>query len=150
LDLSGITKEYYSDKEKYTKMIEKFNLQNKVKLFNDFIPADEVKYFFSAADAVLLPYKNATQSGIIQIANNFKKPVIATNVGGLGEMVLEGKTGYVVPPDNPQEFAEALQKFYENYDEDYYTQNVGEEARKYSWETFTNELLSFSEEGLDE
>jgi len=144
-----IAGEYYSDKEKYIKLIEKFGLQNKVKLFNDFIPAEEVKYFFSAADVVLLPYKNATQSGIIQIANNFRKPVIATNVGGLGEMVLEGKTGYVVPPDNPKEFAQALKKFYENYDEDYYSNNVEVEARKYSWETFSGELLSFAKEGSE-
>ncbi len=145
-----IAGEYYSDKEKYIRMIEKFNLHNKVKLYNDFIPADDVKYFFSAADAVLLPYKNATQSGIIQIANNFNRPVIATDVGGLGEMVHEGKTGFVVPPNNPSEFAKAIKKFYENYDEEFYTKNVESEAQKYSWETFTDELLSFAKKGLSE
>ena len=135
--------EFYSGKEKYFEMIEKFNLKEKVLMFNDFIPTEEVKYFFSAADVVMLPYKDATQSGILQIANNFHKPVIATDVGGLSELIDEGKTGFVVEKNNPPKIAEAINKFYENYDEDFYAKNVAQRAGMYSWERFAKELINF-------
>jgi len=79
--------EFYSNEEKYISLIQKLEIENRVKLFSDFIPTNEVKYYFSACDVVVLPYKSATQSGIVQIANNFDKPMISTNVGGLSEVI---------------------------------------------------------------
>ncbi len=145
-DLTAIIAgEFYTDKKKYFDLIDNFNLKNKLLMYNEFIPTNEVKYFFSASDVVILPYKNATQSGIIQIAHNFNKPVIATNVGGLSEIIEEGKTGFVVEKNNPPKLAEAIRKFYEYYDEKIYIENVKRKAEMFSWETFTNLLIEFAE-----
>ena len=130
--------EFYSNKEKYLNLIKELNLTESVHLFTDFIPTSDVKYYFSAADSVILPYRDATQSGIVQIAVNFKKPVIATDVGGLSEVIREGETGYIVPKENPPALAEAVLKFYSELDEKKFTENIEKEAAKYSWENFVN------------
>ncbi|MBI3786666.1 MAG: glycosyltransferase, partial [Ignavibacteriales bacterium] len=95
---------------------------------------DKVGIYFSACDVVVLPYISATQSGIVQIAYQFDKPVIATNVGGLAEVVLDGKTGYIVPPEQPQALASAVIQFYEERRETEFVSNVKAEKKKYSWE----------------
>jgi glycosyltransferase involved in cell wall biosynthesis len=77
---------------------------------------------------------SATQSGIAQIAYNFDKPVVATNVGGLAEVVVHEKTGFLVPPHDPRALAEALRKFYRENRENEFAANVKIEKRKYSWE----------------
>ena len=95
----------------------------------------------SAADVVVLPYKDATQSGIIQIANNFKKPVIATDVGGLGEIIHNGENGYIVEKENPKKLAEAIKKFYEEKKEEEFSKNIQKESEKYSWEKFVEGIM---------
>lgn len=137
-----IAGEFYSDKEKYLDQIKQLEVEHKVIINSDFIPNDNVKYYFSAADVVVLPYKSATQSGIVQIANNFNKPVISTNVGGLGEIVKNGYNGYLVNPDKI-ELASAIVKFYAEDNENEFVENVKKETEKYSWEKFVEELISF-------
>jgi glycosyltransferase involved in cell wall biosynthesis len=83
---------------------------------------------------VVLPYTSATQSGIAQIAYNFDKPVIATDVGGLGEVVLDGLTGFLVPPDNPAALAAGIRRFYDEKRETGFAARVREEKKKYSWD----------------
>lgn len=133
--------EYYSNKEKYERLIDKFGIKDLVNLFTDFIPTSEVKYYFSAADAVILPYKNATQSGIVQIAMNFKKPVVATNVGGLGEVIKDGLTGFVVEKENPEQLAEAILRFYKGDKEAEFINNICNELEKYSWGKFVDGMM---------
>lgn len=85
-----------------------------VVIVSGYIPNEEVGMYFAAADLVVLPYESATQSGIVQIAYGFKKPCIVTNVGGLPEVVLDGKTGYIVPPKDPVAIAEKTIEFFTN------------------------------------
>ena len=89
--------EYYSNEEKYKALIDKLEIKDKLVLFNSFIPNEEVRYYFSAADIVVQPYKSATQSGISQIAMHFEVPMIVTDVGGLKEIVKDEVNGYVTP-----------------------------------------------------
>jgi len=133
--------EFYSNKDKYISLINDLKINNIVHLFSDFIPKDEVKYFFSAADVVVLPYKDATQSGIVQIANNFEKPIISTQVGGLGEVIKNGETGFLVEKENPEKLAEAILKFYDEEKEKEFSTNIRKEADKFSWEKFVNGML---------
>lgn len=150
LDLALIVAgEFYSDKDKYTSMISRLGLNDNIFLFDLFIPAQEVKNFFSAADAVILPYKDATQSGIVQVAMNFRKPVIASNVGGLGEVVLDGATGYVVGKENPEALAEAIFRFYNEHREAEFVANIEREVDKYSWKTFVTGMFKFIKESSD-
>ncbi len=128
--------EFYDSKQKYLDLIENLNIKNNVKIFSDFIPNDEVKYYFSAAEVVVLPYREATQSGIFQIANNFEKPIIAANVGGLGEEIENGKTGYVVEKNNPQALADAIFKFINEQKNNEFSANVRDKKEKYSWKNF--------------
>jgi D-inositol-3-phosphate glycosyltransferase len=133
--------EFYSNKEKYFNLIERFGVKDFLHLFTDFIPTSEVKYYFSAADCVILPYKDATQSGIVQIAMNFRKPVIATNVGGLAEVVIEGKTGFIVEKEKPEQLASAILKFYQENKESEFVDNISEQLEKYSWSNFVNGIM---------
>jgi len=136
--------EFYTDKDKYLSLIEDLKIGGSVRLFTDFIPSGEVKYYFSACDAVILPYKSATQSGIVQIAMNFRKPVIATDVGGLKEVVLNNKTGFIVDEINPEKLAAAIQKFYTENREEEFVANVEREVEKYSWSRFTEGIYELT------
>ena len=131
-----IAGEYYSNEDKYLKIIENLGIKEDILFFTDFIPTSEVKYYFSASDCVILPYRDATQSGIVQIATNFSKPVIAANVGGLSEVIENGKTGYIVEKENPEALAGAIMKFYIENKEKEFEENIALEVKKYSWESF--------------
>jgi glycosyltransferase involved in cell wall biosynthesis len=122
-------------------IIEKHQLQNVVHLKTDFIPNSEVRYYFSAADLVVQPYKHATQSGITQIAFHFEKPMVVTNVGGLAEVVPDGKVGFVAEP-NAESIADAIIKFFQPHSIADLRGNILTEKRKYSWETFTEVMMN--------
>lgn len=136
-----IAGEFYDDEKKYTDLIKKLKLEDNIIVFSDFIPADEVKYYFSAADAVVLPYKSATQSGIVQIAVNFRTPVIATDVGGLSEVIKNNETGYIVETENPKQLADAINKFYDDNKESEFLNNISKIAEQYSWKNFVNGIF---------
>jgi glycosyltransferase involved in cell wall biosynthesis len=132
--------EYYSNEEKYQQMISDLKLDDAVIVVNQFIKDSEVKNYFCAADLIAQPYKNATQSGVTQIAYHFETPILVTNVGGLPEMVPHQKVGYVTPV-NPQAIAEALTDFYKNQRELIFKKNLKVEKQKYSWDKMTTKVL---------
>lgn len=121
-------------------IIAQHGLQSRVHLVTDFIPNSEVRYYFSAADLVVQPYKHATQSGITQIAFHFEKPMVVTNVGGLAEVVPDGKVGFVAEPDVTA-IADAILRFYEPGSIPDLKQNILNEKKKYTWETFTDVMM---------
>jgi len=133
--------EYYSSSEPYLKLIKEYNLENLIELRTDFIPDDEVNLYFSAADMVVQPYKSATQSGVTQIGYHFNKPMLVTNVGGLSEIIPDGKIGYVVEP-KPKSIANALVDFYVSDRRIAFETNIIEEKKKFSWSNMANTFLS--------
>lgn len=138
-----IAGECYEDPQKYIDIVNRLKIDKYLDIRMDFIPDRDVKYYFSAADVIVLPYKTATQSGITQIAYNFNRPVILSNVGGLSEIVIDGKTGYVVNPD-PNDLTNAINKFFtENKFQEFYN-NIKEYKKEYSWKTFADKLIEFS------
>ena len=112
----------------------------------DYVPNDRVAAYFSAADVVILPYLSATQSGITQIAYNFDKPVIASDVGGLAEVVKHGVTGTIVPPNQPGLLAEAILEYYHRNLEATMVPRVKEEKRLYSWDYFVEAIEALCRE----
>lgn len=126
--------EFYEDEAPYREKLRALGLERTVTIRSDYLPNDEVKQYFSAADAVVLPYSSATQSGIAQIAYNFDTPVIATAVGGLTEVVRDGETGLLVPPDDPAALSAAVTRFFSSVDRGRFRAAVREEKRKYSWD----------------
>jgi len=131
--------EFYCDSKPYFEIIKKHKLEDYVIMSNNFIPDDKVKDYFCAADLVVQPYKNATQSGVTQIAYHFNKPMIVTDVGGLSEMVPDNKVGYIVKPEI-NDIAKAIEKFYSDKKEDEFVNNVKVEKTKYSWENLINKI----------
>ncbi len=107
-----IVGEFYEPKEKYFEKIKELNLTKHVMIVDEFVPNEEVGIYYLSSDVVVLPYNSATQSGILNIAYGFKKPVVVTDVGGLPELVEDGKTGFIVEPKNPQALAEGIKKFF--------------------------------------
>ena len=112
-----------------------------IELRTDFIPDNEVNLYFSAADMVVQPYKSATQSGVTQIGYHFSKPMLVTNVGGLSEIIPDGKIGYVVEPDILS-IANALVDFYGNDRRIEFEKNALEEKKKFSWDNMVNTFLT--------
>ncbi|MEW6511328.1 MAG: glycosyltransferase [Bacteroidota bacterium] len=126
--------EFYDDEAPYRAMITSLGLEHQVTVKSGYVPNDEVRWYFCAADAVVLPYLSATQSGIAQIAYHFDTPVIATDVGGLAEIVRDGETGVVVPPADPNALADGMLRFFRDMDRERVRAAVNAEKRKYLWE----------------
>lgn len=136
-----IAGEFYSGSEYYVDLINKHRIEKLVELRTDFIPDDQVNLYFSACDIVVQPYKSATQSGVTQIGYHFNKPMLVTNVGGLSEIIADGKIGYVVEPISGQ-ITKAIVDFYSNNRSPVFEQNIVEEKKKFSWSNLVN---SFSD-----
>jgi D-inositol-3-phosphate glycosyltransferase len=128
--------EFYEDDAPYRELVKKYNLENEVIFFDRFINDDEVSLFFSIADLVVLPYKNATQSGVTQIAYHFEKPMLVTDVGGLSEIVTDGKCGYVVKAE-PEFVTEAIIDFFDKNRKDQFALGIKEEKKKFAWDKLT-------------
>ena len=132
--------EFYEDAAPYYQLIKDLKLENDIIFFDHFIKDSEVPLYFSIADIVVQPYKSATQSGVTQIAYYFEKPMLVTDVGGLREIVPDGKCGYVVKPE-PQYITEALIDFFANNRKEQFTLGVKEEKEKFTWEKMTKAIL---------
>ena len=131
--------EFYTDSKPYFEFIKNKKLEEYVLMHNDFIPDEKVAEYFCASDIVVQPYKDATQSGVTQIAYHFNKPMIVTDVGGLAEIIPDGKTGYVVKPDST-DIAEAILMFYQLNKEKEFTENAKIEKEKYSWDSMVKAI----------
>jgi glycosyltransferase involved in cell wall biosynthesis len=107
-------------------------------LHTHFISNEDVRYYFSAASLVVQPYRSATQSGVTQVAYYFNKPMVVTDVGGLAEIVPDGKCGYVVPPE-PAAIAKAIVDFFSG-DEERFSPGIEEQKKLYSWDKLTEAL----------
>lgn len=134
-----IAGEFYSNSEPYHAQIKKHKLKNQIILHDHYIPDSEVGLYFGAADIVAQPYKNATQSGVTQIGFHFEKPMLVTNVGGLGEIIPNDIAGYVVEP-NAADIADKLVDFFKNDKYKSFENGVVEEKKKYSWNNMTSTL----------
>jgi glycosyltransferase involved in cell wall biosynthesis len=104
--------EFYDNEYNYQTIINKLNIRNYVQIINRFVPNEEVEKYFMLSDCVVLPYKDATQSGVLNIAYGFQKPVIVTNVGGLAEFVENEKTGLIVNTCSKEEIVNGVNRFY--------------------------------------
>lgn len=133
--------EFYEGKEGYLSQIKELGLENEVLVYDEFIPDEKVKDYFNASDLVVQPYKSATQSGVTQVAYHFEKPMLVTDVGGLGEIVPDGKVGYTVQP-HVSSIADALVDFYENARYEEFKESILEEKEKYSWSKMSATILS--------
>jgi glycosyltransferase involved in cell wall biosynthesis len=108
-----IAGEFYENRQPYDELIRKLGIEESLILKTDFIPDSEVKYYLCAADLVVQPYRNATQSGVTPLAYHFEVPMLVTNVGGLASMVPDGKAGLHAAP-NPASIAEKIIEYFKS------------------------------------
>lgn len=134
-----IAGEFYTSAEKYLKQIERLGIKNDIILHDFFIPDEEVRNYFSVADCVVLPYKSATQSGVTQICYNFCTPVIVTDVGGLKEIVPDGRVGYVCPA-SAEGVHEALEKIYSEDNIARFAEAMQEERKRFTWKAMCDKI----------
>lgn len=132
--------EFYEDAKPYQTIIENLKLTDKVLLHTHFIPDSEIRYYFSAADVVVQPYRHATQSGVSPLAYHFEKPMIVSNVGGLPAMVPHLVAGIVCEP-NPQALSQAVLEFFE-LEPSYFINGIQTIRAKLSWRHFVNQIVN--------
>ncbi|MFC1821542.1 glycosyltransferase family 4 protein [Thermodesulfobacteriota bacterium] len=142
--------EFWKRKDEYLRLIKGLKLEKNIILVDEYVPNEEVGDYFSASDLVVQPYVEGTGSGVIQIAYGFNKPVIATKVGCLPEVIEDGKTGYLVPPESPHELARAIIKFFRNGNSEEFSKNIRVENAKFSWDRLVENIedLAFPKHSL--
>lgn len=133
--------DFGEDKDEYVEQIRRFEIEDQVQMVEGYVPDDEVEKYFAASDLVVLPYLSATQSGIVQIAFGFEKPVLVTEVGGLPDVVTNGKTGYVVKPRSAEMIAEAIMDYYINNRREAFVSQIEKEKDRFSWKTFVDTMM---------
>ncbi len=121
-----IVGEFYDDVLLYSNLIKKLGLADNVKIINKFVPNEEVGKYYTAADAVVLPYRSATQSAVLNVSYSFRKPVIATNVGGLGEFIKDNYTGIIVDHGSPEEITKGIIRYYQTQEQINFRSNIEE------------------------
>ncbi len=119
-----IVGEFYDDPKPYHEAMKNLSIESSVTLVAEYVANEKVHLYFTAADVVVLPYNEATQSGILSIAYGFAKPVIATDVGGLAELVEDGKTGYIVPPHDGRKLSDAIVRYFKEGNEKDFSRNI--------------------------
>ena len=132
--------EFYEEKQPYIVIIEKNNLKENVIFHSQFIPNDQVRYYFCASDLVTQTYRHATNSGVTMVGYYYEKPMLVTDVGGLSELVPHYKIGYTVPIDTIK-IADSIVDYFENKREESFVKNIKQEKTKYEWSTFINRVL---------
>ena len=133
--------DFGNDRESYEKQIEELGIGGRLEIHDEYVPDKQVEKFFKACDAVVLPYIDATQSGIAQIAFGFRKPVIATDVGGLPEVVTDGSTGIICRSGDSRALAEAVKRFYSLSTEVDFAANIEKDSRRFSWEQLVDTIV---------
>ncbi|MFW5758645.1 MAG: glycosyltransferase, partial [Bacteroidota bacterium] len=133
--------EFYTSEIEYLKIIQELGLGNRVILHTEFIPNELVSYYFCASDLVVQPYKDASQSGVTQIAYHFNRPMVVSNVGALPEMVPNNVAGFVVNPE-PSEVAAAIYKYFSQNLMAKFQKGVIAQKDRFTWDKLVNAILS--------
>lgn len=132
--------EYYEDAAPFNEIIRKNGLEKNIILKTEYIPSEDVRYYFCASDMVTQPYRTATQSGVTQIAYHYEKPMLVTNVGGLPEIVPHNKVGYITEI-SAKSIADSIVDFYTNNREQEFTANTVIEKKRFLWSSFVGGLV---------
>jgi glycosyltransferase involved in cell wall biosynthesis len=132
--------EFYEDAAPYRDLIASLGIEKSLLLCTDFIPDSEVRNYLCAADAVIQPYRNATQSGVTPLAYHFEKPMIVSNVGGLAALVPHEQVGLVAEP-RPGPMADAILRYF-ILGESFFIPHLRKEKEKYSWSRLVANIIT--------
>jgi len=132
--------EFWQGTIPYQEQINRLQIQHAVTLLNEYLPDEVLAACMKRADVVVLPYRSATQSAVVQVAFGHGKPVITTNVGGLGEVVTQGQTGLVVPPEDPAALAAAIERFFAEEMGPKMVEKIEAENGRFGWEKLVGQF----------
>lgn len=135
--------EFYEDRKVYDDLITELGIGDSLFLHTEFIADSEVRYYLSAPDFVIQPYRNATQSGVTPLAYHFEKPMLVTRVGGLPDSVKDGYSGLIAEP-NPESIAEKIEELY-RWGESHFLPHLCEEKKKYSWTVLVDSIVELAQ-----
>ena len=138
-----IAGEFWNDKDAYAGLIGELDISEKVEIVDRYVPDDEMSRYFSDADLVVLPYRKSITSGVIATAYGYGKPVLATDVGGFHEVILDGYTGKIVPPDDPRALADGIEWFMANRQTDFEDNIFRFTSQKMSWNSLVDTIETF-------
>lgn len=136
--------EFYDAAQPYINLVNSLALQNQITFYDQFVPDQEVTNYVSAADFIIQPYKNATQSGVTPLAYHFSKPMLVTNVGGLADTVPHLKVGVVTEPTS-EDIANGIVQLYD-LGAAHFMPYIQEERKKYTWEQMTEKFLALHQQ----
>lgn len=131
---------WWDAEAEYRELARTAGVEDRVRFDFRFIPDDEVATYFAASDVVVTPYRTEAQSGVAMTAFHFSRPVIATAVGGVPEIITTGVNGVLVPPEDPIALATAVDRFFQSSDREAIERGAKEAAAKYSWERYGYEV----------
>ena len=138
-----IVGEFYDNKKKYLNLIEKLNLKQRVNIVDKFVGNEEIINYFEKSKAVILPYKTASQSGVISLSYFFEKPIVVSNLEGLTSYVKDDNSG-VVFNNTSKDLANAINIVLDKENNYNYSRNIKKNKKKYSWKKFAEELVKFT------
>jgi glycosyltransferase involved in cell wall biosynthesis len=142
--------EFWGGSAGFQQQVRELGLAGAVRCIDRYIPNEEVRLYFAAADLVVLPYLSGTASGVAQMAYGLDKPVVATTVGALGDIVEDGRTGYLVPPGRPSALAEAVVRFYAEDKAAEFVANIRQYKRRFAWERLVEIIETIAEHPLQD
>lgn len=128
--------EFFGDAEPYHRLIRDLQIEDHITLHSEYVPNEDVAQWFSASDLLVLPYRSATNSGIVQIGYNFATPAVVTNVGSLSEVVIDNYTGFVIEEASPESIASAVERAFQGDTLRRFSENIMNERPKYTWDGF--------------
>lgn len=139
-----IAGEFWKNRERYMQTIDDLGLRENIVLDSRYIPDEEVKWYFSAADVVILPYREITGSAVAKLTLGFARPAIATDVGGLSVVIEDDVNGFLVPPEDPTALGEAIVRFFEEHRAEAMRAAMREHRKQFSWQPLMDVLEACS------
>jgi glycosyltransferase involved in cell wall biosynthesis len=136
--------EFWDDELKYINQIKNLGLESNVSIDNRYFPDEELVAYVDSADVVVLPYRSATQSAIVQVAFGRGKAVITTDVGGLAEVVEDGRSGLIVPAEDPRALADAIVRYFEEDMGSRFSEYIAKDSDRFEWDQLIEKLLSLT------
>jgi glycosyltransferase involved in cell wall biosynthesis len=138
--------EFWRGAEEYRRQIERLGLDEAVTILDTYVPNEDLSGLIRQAQVVVLPYRDATQSAVVQLAFGLGRPVITTNVGGLAEAVIDGQTGLIVPPEDPPALAAAIVRFFAEELGPVFEANIAGQRERFSWRRLVEGLEGLAQE----
>lgn len=141
----------FIDMDELKKLASDLDIQRATTFDTRYVPMEEVAALMEMSTVVVYPYLNSTQSGALQVAYTFGKPVIATNVGGLPEAVEDGKSGFIIPPASPDDLARTMLRLIEDRQ---LAHSMGNYAKhlsdtRFSWDSIAKKIVTIYEKEID-